>query len=57
MKAPNRFTAYWCAATALGCLLTYFHYAHNHSQGMGVLATGMFSLLLYGFARFLMSLL
>ena len=57
MQAPKRFTTYWCAATALGCLLTFFHYSHNHSQGMVVLAIGVFSLLLYGFARFLMSLL
>lgn len=57
MKLPTRFTTYWSLATGLGCLLTYFTYPHNHSQGMTVLAIGLFSLLLYGFTRFLFSLL
>jgi hypothetical protein len=57
MKAPQLFTAYWCVATGLACLFTYFYYAHNHSQGMGVLATGFFSVVLYGGARLLLSLL
>jgi len=57
MKPPKRFAAYWSAATALVCLLTYFHYAHNHSQGMIVLSIGVLSVLLYGFARFLLLLI
>ena len=57
MKPPKRFAAYWSAATALVCLLTYFHYAHNHSQGMTVLSIGVLSVLLYGFARFLLLLI